>query len=69
MFICLPNGIHGSETSHNATIKPALGTFGSNLQNNYKEANLSSKPNRAAAGESRSEERLCPQHYTTVLTL
>lgn len=39
MFICLPNGIHGSETSHNATIKPALGTFGRNLQNNYKEAN------------------------------
>lgn len=48
MFVCLTNGIHGSETSHNATIKPAMSTSGGNLQNNYKEASLKfkAKPRR-----------------------
>lgn len=55
MFICLTNGIHGSETSHNAIIKPTSGTFQANLQNNYKEASFgvqsqAARPGKAAFG-------------------
>lgn len=28
MFMCLANVLHGSETSHNAIIKPDISTFG-----------------------------------------